>query len=85
MEARRLEVNYLNPCVDFEICKPEYYPLIPGRNLITVVTETQNYYVIVEIMPAQMSPFQWESMVGDLERILKGLIDDSKLSIQTKL
>ncbi|MDD4346460.1 MAG: hypothetical protein PHZ11_06125 [Desulfitobacteriaceae bacterium] len=80
-----MEVNYLNPCVDFEICKPEYYPLIPGRNLITVVTETQNYYVIVEIMPAQMSPFQWESMVGDLERILKGLIDDSKLSIQTKL
>jgi len=67
---------YLNPCTKFDICKPDYYPLIPGRNLITVVSGDQSYFTIIEIIPSQITMFQWESMVEDLEQILKGLSMD---------
>ena len=76
MEIDDYGAAYLNPCVDFAICKPEYYPLIPGRNLVTVQVDGQSYYRIIEIIPSQMTLFQWESMVDDLEEILKGLSMD---------
>lgn len=70
------EESYLQPCTNFSILKEDYYPLIPGLNLITVVVDGRNYYSLIEIVPTQLTTFQWKFMISEIEGILNGLSMD---------
>lgn len=81
LPERFLEIDeqgeaFIYPCTDFIILKENYYPLIPGLNLIRVRIQEQSYYAMVEIVPTQLSSFEWQLMISDLENILNGLSMD---------
>lgn len=68
--------SYLFPCRDFPLFRQDYYPLIPGCNLIKIATGGKNYYTLIKIIPTHLSPIQWQQMVSELEAIFKGLSVD---------
>lgn len=79
-EAIRLDEdlgkNYLTPCQELPFLKNDYYPLIPSRNLMTIIVDDRTYYAIVKVIPSQLTEDKYQIMIDDLEKMVKGLSMD---------
>lgn len=65
----------VNPIVLYDL-QEEYYPYIPGLYRLTVYDQDQPYFAWIRVIPKQMSEDQWEVMIEDVEKEVKGLAEE---------